>query len=108
MRRQARDSQLGSIKSGPFLKGAIIYPDLVQAAKSPRETMVLPEPPLRAEITMRGWRLSLVIDPRWDGVKFWVPQHKGAINRQQGIVNEIAPLLRNSKERRMFFIDIQS
>ena len=43
----AIDNQAASIKSGPFLKGATLKPCFRQAATSPRDTSVLPPPPLR-------------------------------------------------------------
>jgi hypothetical protein len=46
--------QLGSIKSGPFLKGCTTMPALLKAAKSPNVTVVFPDLPLGAPTTRRG------------------------------------------------------
>ena len=60
----ARESQLESIKSGPFLKGAILKPLSRQEAARPKETMVFPEPPFRAAMMIRGIRFGIVYGSR--------------------------------------------
>jgi hypothetical protein len=52
--------QAASIKSGPFLKGAMAIPRLRQDAINPTETIVFPEPPRRAAIMIRGKAMLLV------------------------------------------------
>ena len=53
-RLAANDSQPASIKSGPFLKGATLRSFSRHTATRPRDIMVFPDPPFRAEIMILG------------------------------------------------------
>jgi len=60
-RLAANDSQPASIKSGPFLKGATLWPFSCQTATRPRDIMVFPEPPFRAAIMILGKRFNIFL-----------------------------------------------
>ena len=47
----------------PFLKEATLCPIFRQAAVSPRDRMVFPEPPFKAAITMRDGEFNIVLIP---------------------------------------------
>jgi hypothetical protein len=56
----ANVSQPESMKSGPFLKDATSRPFSFQAEASPRDIMVLPEPPFKAVMVILGVGLIMI------------------------------------------------